>query len=161
MISGKIATLLILATTLSVIAALIVASRYRAKMQALMKMPLNLVPTVAFASAGAALPVAADHPPRPVSLDDNRRARRQLVVGFIGLTLLMALTRTLLMQIIADGPITWKTVLTLGAAYAWPVVPVIAVIDRWRRRRLVGALFLWFVAALALLAPRAGAPSPR
>jgi hypothetical protein len=154
MLSGKIATLLILATFLSVIAALLVASRYRATMQALMKMPLNLPSTVAFDAVTAALPVAAEHPPQPVSLDDNRRARHRLVGAFIGLTLLMALSRTLQMQIMADGPITWKTVLTLGAAYAWPVVPVIAVIDRWRRRRLVGTLLLWFVAAIALLSWR-------
>ena len=87
MLSGKIATLLILATILSVIAALVVASRYRAKMQALMKMPLDLAPTVAFGPAVAPLPAAAYHPPLPVSLDDNRRARRQLVTAFIGLTL--------------------------------------------------------------------------
>jgi hypothetical protein len=154
MLAGKIATLLILATILSVIAALVVAGRYRAAMQRLMKIGQKNPITVAFSPLAPALPVAADHPPAPVSLDDNRRARRQLVVGFIGLTLLMALTRTLLMQIIADGPITWKTVLTLGAAYAWPVVPVIAVIDRWRRRRLVGSLLLWFVAAIALLSWR-------
>src|SRR5574343_2048880 len=156
MLSGKIATLLILATLLSVIAALLVASRYRATMQALMKMPLSLPSTVACDVVTAALPVAAEHPPQPVSLDDNRRARRRLVGAFIGLTLLMALSRTLQMQmqIMADGPITWKTVLTLGAAYAWPVVPVIAVIDRWRRRRLVGTLLLWVVAAIALLSWR-------
>lgn len=164
MLSGKIATLLILATILSVIAALVVASRYRTAMQRLMKIGQKNPPTlgpafdsmvVAFAPATPALPAAADNPPTPVSLDDNRRARRQLVTAFIGLTLLIALSRTLLTQIIADGPITWKTVLTLGAAYAWPVVPVIAVIDRWRRRRLVGALLLWFVAAIALLSWRA------
>ena len=39
--------------------------------------------------------------------------------------------------------------------YAWPVVPVIAVIRRWSRWRFVAALLLWFVvAAVALLSWR-------
>jgi hypothetical protein len=45
-------------------------------------------------------------------------------VSFLTLTLVIALTRTLITQVIADGPITLKTVATLGAAYAWPVLPV-------------------------------------
>lgn len=151
MLPGKIAFLLILATFLSVIGALIVASRYRAAMQRLMKTGQVSPSTAAAAPASARLPAAADQPPAPLTLADNRRARRQLIAAFVILTLLMALTRTLQMQIMAAGPITWKTVLTLGAAYAWPVVPVIAVIDRWRRRRLVATLLLWFVAAVALL----------
>lgn len=152
MLPGKIATLLIIATFLSVIGALIVASRYRATMQRLMKIIQNSPSTVTADASTTLIPA----PPRqaapiPLSLDDNRRARRNLVAAFIGLTLLIALTRTIITQLIADGPITFKTVATLGAAYAWPVIPVIAVIDRWRRRRLVGTLLLWFVAAVALL----------
>lgn len=154
MLSGKIASLLIIATVLSVIGALVVANRYRAAMQRLMKIGQKSTSTLAFAAPAPILLAAADAPPIAVSLEDNQRARRHLVFAFIGLTLLMALTRTLIMQIIADGPITLKTVATLGAAYAWPVVPVIAVLDRWRRRRLVGTLLLWFVAALALLSWR-------
>ena len=151
MLPGKIAFLLILATFLSVIGALIVANRYRAAMQRLMKTGQKSVSTATGGSAAPGLPAAADLPPVAVSLDDNRRAERRLIAAFLALTLLMALTRTLQMQIMADGPITWKTVLTLTAAYAWAVVPVIAVIYRWRRRRLVGTLLLWFVAAVALL----------
>lgn len=41
MLSGKIATLLIIATLLSLVSALFVASRYRAVMKRLMKMPLD------------------------------------------------------------------------------------------------------------------------
>jgi len=151
MLPGKIAFLLIVATVLSVIGALVVANRYRAAMQRLMKIGQETASTATAAIPAPGLPAAADLPPVTVSLDDNRRAERQLIAAFVALTLVMALTRTLQMQIMADGPITWKTVLTLGAAYAWPVVPVIAVIDRWRRRRLVGTLLLWFAAAVALL----------
>ncbi len=151
MLPGKIAFLLIVATVLSVIGALVVANRYRAAMQRLMKIGQKSVSTATGGGAAPNLPAAADLPPVVVSLDDNRRAERQLIAAFVALTLVMALTRTLQMQIMANGPITWKTVLTLTAAYAWAVVPVIAVIHRWRRRRLVGTLLLWFVAAVALL----------
>jgi len=153
MLPGKIAFLLIVATALSFFGALIVAARYRATMQALMRAPVAL-PTGAVPAAPRPLPYTADSPAAPVSLADNRQAQRRLILGFLGLTLLMALTRTLLMQIVSDGPITLKTVTTLCAAYAWPVVPVVAVLRRWPRWRFVGTLLLWFVAAVILLSWR-------
>ncbi len=150
MLSGKIATLLIIATLLSLVSALFVASRYRAVMKRLMKMPLD--PPLSTADAQPpGFPSSMDIPPFAVSLDDNHHAYRHLIGAFVGLSVLMALTRTLIMQIVADGPITILTVSTLGAAYTWPVVPVIAVLSRWRRRQLVGALLLWFAGAVALL----------
>ena len=151
MLAGKIATLLIMATVLSLIGALVVASRYRATMKRLMKTPMDLPLAPATAPAR---PAATDVPPLTVSLADNQQAHRHLVGAFVGLTVLMALTRTLIMQIAANGPITVLTVGTLGAAYCWPVVPVLAVLGRWRRRQLVAALLLWFVAAVALLSWR-------
>lgn len=153
MLPGKIATLLIIATVLSFFGALIVAARYRATMKALMKAPVDAQPGPA-SGPTAPLPYTVGNPPAPVTLADNRRAEKQLILGFLAITLVMSLSRTLLMQIVADGPITLKTVLTLCAAYAWPVVPVIAVICRWPRLRFVGALLLWFVAAVALLSWR-------
>jgi len=153
MLPGKIATILILATLLATIGAWVVAWRYRAAMRRLMQAPLATQPGAAETSAASPPPVA-NTAPRPTSLADNRRAHWRLLAAFCGLSLLMAVTRTLIMQVIADGPITVKTVSTLAAAYAWPVVPVIAVIGRWPRRRLVGALLLWFVVAVALLSWR-------
>src|SRR5574343_1664368 len=153
MLPGKIATLLLIATILSVFGALLVAWRYRATMQALTRAPLG-TPTADSAPPHPPLPYTALAPAITVSLDDNRQAERQLILAFLGITLLMALGRTLLMQVFANGPITLLTVSTLGAAYAWPVVPVIAVIRRWARWRFVGALLLWFVAAVALLSWR-------
>ena len=102
----------------------------------------------------ALLPYAAETAAVPVTLTDNRQAERRLILAFLGLTLVMALSRTLLMQVLANGPITLITISTLCAAYAWPVVPVIAVIRRWSRWRFVATLLLWFVAAVALLSWR-------
>ncbi len=153
MLPGKIAFLLIVATALSFFGALIVAARYRRAMQALMKAPVD-TPSDTPPVASKPLPYSADHPAVPVSLADNQQAQRRLILGFLSLTILMALSRTLQMQIVADGPITLKTVSTLCAAYAWPVVPVIAVLRRWPRWRFVGVLLLWFVAAVLLLSWR-------
>ena len=128
MLPGKIATLLVIATALSVIGALLVAWRYRAAMQALMKAPLAAAPGTSETPA-ARLPYAADAAPIPVTLADNRQAERRLILAFLGITLVMALIRTLLMQVLANGPITLITVSTLCAAYAWPV----AASGAWRR----------------------------
>ena len=132
--SGKILTLLVIATILAVIGARVIAYRYRASMQRLMKMPLNSGSTAgsgvaavaqgpALASMAATASSTLDFPPRttlpaPLTLDDNRRAYRRLILSFVALTLVIALTRTLIMQTLADGPITLKTVAALGAAYA-------------------------------------------
>ena len=151
MASGKILTLLIIATLLALVGAWIVARSYRKSMQRLMKAPVT-------APAGAA-PLAAT-PPAPArstrfpTLADNTEAHHRLLISFIGLTLVIALTRTVMTQIIADGPITLKTVATLGAAYAWPVLPVLALIGRWSRPRFVGAMLGWLVLAIALLSWR-------
>ena len=85
MLPGKIATLLVIATALSVIGALLVAWRYRAAMQALMKAPLAAAPGASEAPA-ARLPYAADVAPIPVTLADNRQAERRLILAFLGET---------------------------------------------------------------------------
>lgn len=150
MLPGKLFFLLIVATLLALVGAWVVARSYRRSMQRLMKAPV--------AEPGAAgVPDRVPEPPtlarsaRFPTLDDNNEAHRRLLYSFIGLTLVIALTRTVMTQIIADGPITLKTVAALGAAYAWPVLPVFAVIGRWSRPRFVGAMLGWFVFAVLLL----------
>jgi hypothetical protein len=146
MASGKLFFLLVVATLLALIGAWIVARRYRAAMQRLMKAPVS-----ESASPPHAAPPKPAAPPLFPSLADNTEAYRRLLLSFMALTVLIALTRTIMTQFIADGPVTLKTVATLGAAYAWPVLPVLAVIDRWSRPRFVGAMLGWFVAAVLLL----------
>jgi len=148
LLPGKIFTILILATLLASLGAWIVGWRYRAAMKRLMQIPVSAAGLVAAPPPAAPLRMA---PPAAISLADNRSAHWRLLGAFFALTLLIALTRTVITQWIADGPITLKTVATLGAAYAWPVLPVFAVIGRWRRWRFVGAMLLWFVAAVLLL----------
>ena len=97
MLPGKIATLLIIATVLSFFGALIVAARYRAAMKALMKAPLDIQPGPESAPHKP-LPYCADAPPATVSLADNRQAEKRLILVFLGIALIMSLSRTLLMQ---------------------------------------------------------------
>ena len=152
MASGKILSLLVIATLLALVCAQLVAWRYRASMQRLMRAPLK-------AADGPAEPSNAPTSPQPtpaaaLTLADNRRAYHRLLAQFLALTLVIALSRTLLTQWIADAPMTLKTVATLGAAYAWPVLPVLAVIGRWSRWRFVGAMLGWFVLAVLLMSWR-------
>ena len=153
MLPGKIFFLLVIATLLALLGAWIVARRYRASMKRLMQVPL------AAPSTAGAPETGPDHPSpatvaASVTLEDNRNAHIRLLACFLALTLVIALTRTLITQLIADGPITLKTVATLGAAYAWPVLPVLAVIGRWSRARFVGSMLAWFVLAVLLLSWR-------
>ena len=148
MASGKILTLLIIATLLALGGAWIVARSYRRSMQRLMKAPVT-------ATSGSSM--EARKPPASVrstlfpTLADNTEAHHRLLISFIGLTLVIALTRTIMTQIIADGPITLKTVAALGAAYAWPVLPVLALIGRWSRPRFIVAMLVWCFFAILLL----------
>jgi len=153
MASGKIFFLLIVATLLALLGAWVVARSYRASMKRLMKMPLAAPSTATAPEIVPGYPSRATAP-APVTLAENRNAHVRLLAAFLALTLVIALTRTLITQVIADGPITLKTVATLGAAYAWPVLPVIAVIGRWSRPRFVGAMLAWFVLAVLLLSWR-------
>ena len=153
MASGKIFFLLIVATLLALLGAWVVARSYRASMKRLMKMPLAAPSTATAPEIVPRYPSRATAP-ATVTLAENRNAHFRLLAAFLALTLVIALTRTLITQVIADGPITLKTVATLGAAYAWPVLPVIAVIGRWSRPRFVGAMLAWFVLAVLLLSWR-------
>jgi hypothetical protein len=150
MLTGKLATLVILATLLAVVGAWGVARHYRAAMQRLMSAPPAdsplMPPPVA---APVALPVAT------VTLDDNRRAYRRLITLFASISLLMSLTHALtLEQLSGSARINWETVAILTLVMAWPIVLVLGVIERWSRRRVALLLAAWFVGAVLLIAWR-------
>ena len=152
MIIGQILFVLVISTVLAVISALLVGWRYRANMRRLMQAPLPAGPLEV--SASSASKHQKDSFLTPVSLADNLRAYQRLLFAFIGMTVLISLSRTLLAQWLAQAPISLKTVATLGTAYLWPVLPVLAVIGRWTRWRFVGAMLAWSLFAIALLAWR-------
>jgi hypothetical protein len=152
MLVGQIITVLVIATVLAVLGALLVAGLYRASMKRLMRAPLPS--TGNEVSAPSPLTSINKAPCAKVALADNLHAYRRLLLSFLLLTVVMSLTRTLTMQVIAHGPISPKTVAALGAAYAWPVLPLLAVIGRWSRWRFVYAMLSWFLFAVALTAWR-------
>lgn len=149
MLVGQILFLLIIATVLAVLCALLIARLYRVSMKRLMQAPITQ--TANEVSACSAANHERTETPASLTLTDNQHAYRRLLVSFLILTLVMALTRTVIMQLISHAPITFKTVATLGIAYAWPVLPVLAVIGRWSRWRFVGAMFAWFWLAVLML----------
>lgn len=152
MLVGQILSLLLVATVLAVVGAVVVASLYRASMKRLMRATLPV----------SALEVSAPSSPKAlnnevcvcVTASDNQSAYRRLLVSFVLLTLVISLSRTLISQIAANAPITPKTVTALGLAYAWPVLPVLAVIGRWSRWRFTGMMVVWVGFAVLLLSWR-------
>jgi hypothetical protein len=149
MLVGQILTVLVIATVLAVLSALLVARLYRTRMKRLMQAPVKTPPMEVSAPSGQS--PHKSEPAIPLTLADNQRAYRRLLASLLLLSLVMALTRTLIAQVIAHGPISLKSVAALGAAYAWPVLPVLAVIGRWSRWRFVGAIFAWFLLAVPLM----------
>ncbi len=150
MLTGKLATLVILATLLAVVGAWGVALRYRAAMQRLMSAPPENSP------------LRPPHPPAPsalpvsnITLADNRRAYRRLVTIFASISLLMSFTHALtLEQLSGSAQINWETVTILTLVMAWPIVLVLGVIERWPRHRVALLLAAWFVGAVLLIAWR-------
>jgi hypothetical protein len=147
--TGKVAAIIVLAVVLSVIAAMLVAWRYRTAMKRLMSAPPG---TAVEATELPAAPPAG--PLASITLEMNRQAYRRLIVLFVGLSLLMALTETLIEQQIAGGVVTWKTVTALTLVLAWPVILVLGVVERWSRLRVVLLLIGWFVFGALLTAWR-------
>jgi hypothetical protein len=152
MLVGQIISVLELATVLAVLSSLLVARLYRRSMKCLMQAPVNQG-TTEVSTPFSSIPIKTGDCAR-ITLTDNRRAYRRLMLSFLFLSVVMSLTRTVILQVISDGPITFKIIATLGVAYSWPVLPVLAVIGRWSRWRFVGAMFVWFWLAVLMLAWR-------
>jgi len=143
--TGKVASIIILAVVLSVVAALLVAWRYRAVMKRLMSAPPGT--PVDMPELPAATPAG---PLASITLAINRQAYHRLIALFVGLSLLMALSGTLIEQQLAGGAVTWKTVSALTLVLALPVVLVLGVVERWSRPRVILLLIGWFMFGVLL-----------
>ena len=145
--TGKLAFILIAAVLLSCLGAWGVAHRYRSAMRKLMG-----APAVAVGAAGetgrepvppGASPVS---PPRPVTAQENRRAGRRLALLLIALSGLMAASSAALFLVFSlDEPFSFKRLAVLALVRVWPVIPVLGLMWRWSRPRLLAALGLWCV----------------
>ena len=141
---GEVYFALILSVLISCVAARIIAYRYRRRMQQLMRAPRVRD------SNGPGVDTAAGRPSSvPISLADNRAAGMRLTVLLIALSCLMAVTSACIWFALAfpGEPLVPKGVANEALLHLWPVVPVLALMWRWSRKRLFGSLLLWFAAS--------------
>jgi hypothetical protein len=155
--SGEFIAALLVAFVLSWAASPLVARRYRSAMRRLMAaMPPGKQTEP---SARAAPPPSR---PASVGLADNRRAGYRLTTVMVGLSCLIAITATWIWLRVAhpDVPRTPTPVFSMAVYYLWPVVPVVGLIWRWSRLRLLAGFLVWMAAAFAILLWRLAEPSP-
>lgn len=154
-LQGKLLAVYVLATLLAAGVGALLVLRYRNALPALMRAPFapsrpdGAATTVGVARATAALPSWLPHP--LPTLADWRQAEWRLVAGVVGLSALIALSHGAITHWThVDTAWSWPRFLLLSALLAWPVLPAIALLQRWRRSRLFAALVAWTAAAWAL-----------
>ena len=154
-LSGKLLTVAVLATLLACAAAWVLSRRYRAALLRCMSAPLAAAsvgtpPAPVPPAASALMPWSA---PTPVTAADNRRALVRLTLLLVGLSLLLALTRSVIVERSASGAAAthWARIATLVAVFAWPVLPSLALLWHWSRARLALAALGWYLGVLALV----------
>lgn len=158
--SGKLLFIVLAAAALAALAAWLVARSYRAAMKRLMSLPAP-----AARAEGRREPTAAalPAPPAAVTLADNERAARRVAWLLIGLSALISASGAALFLGVAmaqENLLTPGRLLTLTAINLWPVLPALGLLWRWSRTRVLGALALWFLGAMALIAWRSIEPQP-
>ncbi|HEY8186039.1 MAG TPA: hypothetical protein VIF64_08220 [Pyrinomonadaceae bacterium] len=141
----------ILSVLLSCVAAWAIAHRYRRRIQQLMRAPRAGDPRNSKARADEA---TADCPTAaPVSLADNRTAGIRLTMLLIASSCLLAGTSACIYCVLkfpGDPLLPWR-VIPIALLHLWPVVPALALMWRWSRKRLLGALLLWCAATFIVL----------
>lgn len=161
--NGKLLFIVLAATALSAVAALLIARSYRAAMKRLMSLPAA-ASAVHEPPAGTPMGTAAlPGPPGPATLADNRRAAWRVALRLTGLSALIAASDSALFLGVAmagEGLLSPGRWLTLSLINLWPMIPVLGLLWRWSRLRVLGALALWFIGAVALVAWRSIEPQP-
>ncbi len=154
--TGKIAFIVLVAIALAVLGAGLLAWRLRVRMKALMVAP----PPPAGATARAAAP-APPGTPRAVRAADNRRAGHALALRLVGLSALISLSSATVQLPLLGLPLwppqRWAVVAFVNL---WPVIPVLGLMWRWSRLRVLALLLAWFVLCLAVVTWRSDANQP-
>ena len=163
--TGKLAFIFIIAVTLSWAGAWVLAHRYRSAMRRLMSAPAVAATSAVAGGSGVgiegAADVAANLPPLPVTANDNRRADLRLAALLVALSCLMALSSAALFLVFGiDDPFSFKRLAVLALARTWPVVPVLGLMWRWSRVRLLAMLVLWCLLCFAVMLWRSIEPRP-
>ena len=150
--TGKVIFIFVFAAALSALGAWLLAWRFRAAMRALMSRPVGPPTGVYLEPTLSPAPRTA---PAPLSAADNRRAGWRLALLLVALSALISLTTAVLQLGLAfENLVTPGRTLTMAFAYLWPVIPVLGLIWRWSRKRVIGVLLLWGVIAFPVLSWR-------
>jgi hypothetical protein len=150
--TGKLIMIFVVAAALSVLGAWLLAWRFRAAMRVLMIRPVG--PSTAACLPPTLLP-GPPTAPAPLSAAANRRAGWRLAALLVALSALIALTGAALwLGLMREQLVTPARTLTLAFAYLWPVIPVLGLIWRWSRTRVIGVLLLWGLVAVPVLSWR-------
>ena len=158
--SGKLLFIVLAAAALAALAAWLIARSYRAAMKRLMSLP---APAARAEGRLEPTPPALPAPPAAVTLADNRRATRRVALLLLGLSALISASGAALFLGVAmaqEKMLTPGRLLTLSLINLWPVIPALGLLWRWSRTRVLGALALWFLGAMALIAWRSIEPQP-
>jgi hypothetical protein len=162
--NGKLFFILLVAALLSAAGAMALAWRYRVAMRRLMSAaatsPADPASGMA-ATRSAGSPALA--PPLPLRWHDNRRATRRVALWLVLLSVLLSGSSAALFLGVAmagEHLLTPSRLLTLATLNLWPLIPALGLLWRWSRARVAGALLLWFVASIALIAWRSIEPQP-
>src|SRR4051794_32424930 len=132
-----------LAALLSCVAAGIVAGRYRGRMKFLMQAVQAVAPgETPRADALPEAPIAT-----PVALADNRAAGLRLTLLLIAISVLISFTSAWIWWTLSfpGEEFRPKRVAVIWLLHLWPVIPALALVWRWSRKRFFGALLLWCV----------------
>ncbi len=157
--SGKLLFVVLAAALLAVIVSLLVARSYRAAMKRLM----SQAGPQGHPAAGAAPSQPAHGLPARLTRADNRRAARRVALLLLLMSALISTSGTALFLGVAmagEHMLTPGRLATFSLLNLWPVIPALGLLWRWSRVRVIGALALWFVGALALIAWRSIEPQP-
>ncbi len=164
--SGKLLFIVLAAALLAVIASLLVTRSYRAGMKRLMSLPAPAADGPTAADTANTADIRVPPPPGPaaaVTLADNRRATRRVAWLLWLMSALISISSAALFLGVAmagEGMLTPARLATFALLTLWPVIPALGLLWRWSRWRVAGALALWFVGAVGLIAWRSIEPQP-
>ncbi|HRN60887.1 MAG TPA: hypothetical protein PK743_03545 [Luteimonas sp.] len=161
--TGKLYFVMIASVLLSCIASWIIARRYRGRMRQLMRVPqAGSLPAPMAETAPGTESASNAHPPAQATLAGNRRAGMRLSMLLAAVSCLIALSSACIWWtlVFPGEPMPAKRVAVVALLHLWPVVPALALVWRWSRSRLFGALLLWCAATYAVFLWRQIEPRP-
>lgn len=137
---------LIFSVLISCVAAVVIARRYRRRMQELMTRSQAGGARVADPEPAIAAAIEAPPPPIRLTLADNRAAGIRLTLLLIAVSLLISTTGAWIwMSISFEEALRPRQFAVVALLHTWPVIPALALMWRWSLKRLFGVLLLWCV----------------